>query len=336
MHRPKIAVLLGENTKESCISNEDFQRLNNFSDVVYQKCEKVVEDTAVKLMKDVDGCLTGWGTPVFSDSFLEAAPNLKIIAHSAGSIKKMLAGVKDSIIDKDIVVTNAVASLGMAVAEFTLGMMLMTMKRAWWFADLARQGKWKEYEEHKKVKEPYKAVIGIIAASNVGQHLIKLLNPFDVTILIYDPYLSANRAAELGVKRVSLDELMQSSDVISIHAPATAQTENMINKNNLKLMKDGAILINTARGSIIEENDLIKELETGRVTACLDVTDPEPPAVDSPLRKLPNVILTPHIAGAVCNNKLRNGKFAVDNLESYFKEGKVADKVEIKNWDILA
>ena len=90
---------------------------------------------------------------------------------------------------------------------------------------------------------------------------------------------------------------MKSSDVITIHAPTTEETECMINKNNLRLMKDGAILVNTARGSVINETDLIEELKTGRITACLDVTASEPPSVDNPLRRLPNVILTPHTSG---------------------------------------
>ena len=153
--------------------------------------------------------------------------------------------------------------------------------------------------------------------------------------MAYDPYLSEEEASALGVSKVSLENLMSCSDIVSLHAPATEETKHMINKTNLRLMKDGAIFINTARGSIVNEQDLIKELETGRITACLDVTDPEPPDINSPLRKLPNVVLTPHIAGAIANNRLRNGRYAIDELERFFRGEKILYEVNLSHWEHL-
>jgi len=115
--------------------------------------------------------------------------------------------------------------------------------------------------------------------------------------------------------------LMSSCEVISLHAPSLPATDKMINKSNLRLMKDGATLINTARGSLIDENDLYEELKTGRIKACLDVTNPEPPVPDHPLRSLPNIILTPHIAGTVTNGRYRIGDYSVDAIRK-FLEGK--------------
>lgn len=335
MRKPRIAVLLSKEMRRNCISEEDFQRLSNFAEVVYESEDAITEEIAIKWMENVDGCLTGWGTPVFSDTFLKVAPKLKVIAHSAGSVKLMLGKIIEQIKERNIVVTNAAVSLGKAVAEFTLGMMLMTMKRAWWFRDLTREGKWREETERKKVIEPYGITVGIIGASNVGRHLIKLLKQFDVKIMAYDPYLSEEEASALGVSKVSLENLMSCSDIVSLHAPATEETKHMINKTNLRLMKDGTIFINTARGSIVNEQDLIKELETGRITACLDVTDPEPPDINSPLRKLPNVVLTPHIAGAIANNRLRNGRYAVDELERFFRGEKILYEVNLSHWEHL-
>jgi len=335
MGRPKIAVLLSEDMKNNCISEKDFQKLSSFAEVIYEPSDVITEGTAIKLMQNVDGCLTGWGTPPFTEVFLEAASGLKIIAHSAGSVKVMLGKIIEEIKKKNIVVTNAVASLGIGVAEFTLGMILMTIKRAWWFRDLTKDGKWREEVERKKVIEPYGITVGIIGASNVGRHLIKLLKQFELTILVFDPYLSEDAAACLGVEKVSLEDLMSRSEVVSLHAPATEETRDMINKTNLKLMKDGAIFINTARGNIVDERDLIEELKTGRITACLDVTDPEPPDINSPLRKLPNVILTPHIAGAIANNRLRNGRYAIDELERFFRGEKILYEVDLSHWERL-
>lgn len=334
--KPKIAVLLSTNMLNDCVAKADVARLKRFADVAFQDNPKVTEALALSLMQDADGCLTGWKSPTFSPAFLEAAPRLKIIAHSAGSIKAMLLPVKAALQQQGIHVTSAAASMAIGVAEFTLGMMVITMKRVWRFTELTRQGAWRPAEELHRVKELYGATIGVVAASLVGRQMIRLLRAFEVTILVYDPYLSAREAAALGVKKVPLEILMKTSDVVTIHAPKVAQTRHMINRDNLRLMKDGAILINTARGSVIDEQALIHELKSGRITACLDVTDPEPPAPDSPFRKLPNVILTPHIAGAVAENRLRNGKQAVDDLERFFKRGRVVHAVNLKHWDRLA
>ncbi len=324
--------------KTACIAEEDFWRLQTFSDVVYDETSIVSQDFMLKLIKNVDGCITGWGTGAFNPGMLNLAPQLKIISHTAGSIKVMLKNVRDEIKKRDIIVTNATVSLGMGVAEFALGLMLMTMKRAWWLRELVTKGKWKVEEEIRKTCEPYGAVVGVIGASKVGRHFIKLLKNFELKkILVYDPYLTEADADNLGVEKVGLEELMSRSDVVSVHAPSTEQTKNMLNKTNLKLLKDGAVVINTARGAIVNEQDLTDELKTGRIIACLDVTEPEPPKPDSLLRTLPNVILTPHIAGAVHQNRLRNGKHIVDDLERFFvKHEKLLYQVNLDLWDQLA
>jgi phosphoglycerate dehydrogenase-like enzyme len=138
-----------------------------------------------------------------------------------------------------------------------------------------------------------------------------------VHILLYDPYVGEEQARSMGVVKVELDELVQEADVISLHAPALPATYHMIDARRLSMMKDDALIINTARGSLIDEEALIRELEKGRFFAFLDVTDPEPPAPDSPLRRLPNVVVTPHIAGCI-ENCTRMGERAVEELRRFF------------------
>ena len=118
---------------------------------------------------------------------------------------------------------------------------------------------------------------------------------------------------------MDFEELLTQSDLISIHAPSIPETEGLFCSSALKKMKDDAILINTARGSVFVEADLVQELKKGRLFACLDVTDPEPPAADHPLRALPNVILTPHIAGVVNNGMHRIAKYVIRELDDYSK-----------------
>ncbi len=163
--------------------------------------------------------------------------------------------------------------------------------------------------------------IGVIGASQCGRHVLRLLRDFEVDILLADPTLSSAQATELGATLVPLDRLMAQSDVVSLHAPALPSTRHMLNRPQFAAMKDGAIFINTARGMIVDEDALVAELRTGRISAILDVTDPEPPAADHPFRSLPNCTLLPHLAGAVTNGCHRLGRSAVDQLFE-FADGK--------------
>ncbi|MFA5857550.1 MAG: hydroxyacid dehydrogenase [Elusimicrobiota bacterium] len=337
-NKPKIAVLLNTQMKNNCISTEDYIRLNTFADVRFEDTPKLSTELMLKLSSGADALLTGWSTPVITPEVLTSAPSLKMIAHSAGSVKVMLAQVKDVLIQNNVVVTNANTALGIGVAEFTLGMMLTTMKRAWWLCKNTVNGRWMDENERKKVVEPYGAVIGIIGASRVGRHLIKLLKNFDLKeILVYDPYLTLDDANNLGVRKVELEELLKTADVVTLHAPSTEETKHMLGLHEFAMMKENAIFINTARGAIVNEPEMIEELKRGRITVCIDVTDPEPPKPDNSLRSLPNVILTPHIAGAVAQNRLRNGRDVIDDLERYFmKNEKVQYPVNLTHWDRLA
>jgi phosphoglycerate dehydrogenase-like enzyme len=138
---------------------------------------------------------------------------------------------------------------------------------------------------------------------------------------MYDPFLTTDQARELGVEKVELMDLMTRSEIVSLHAPNLPATRHMLTAAHFKAMKDQAIFINTARGAIVDQEALTIELATGRIFAYLDVTDPEPPAPDHPLRSMPNVVLTPHIAGAISNGCHRLGRQAVDAVLA-FQQGK--------------
>jgi phosphoglycerate dehydrogenase-like enzyme len=159
--------------------------------------------------------------------------------------------------------------------------------------------------------------VGLIGASHVGRHLIRLLQPFEVNLLLYDPFVTAEQAAELGAKKVELDSLLRQADIVTLHAPAKPDTYHLLNAARLALLKDETLLINTARGVLIDETALIAELRRGRLFAFLDVTDPEPPALDSPLRQLENVVLVPHLAGCIedCSHM---GEMAVEEIRRFF------------------
>lgn len=314
--KPKIAVLIPEPMASKTLSEKDKERLAKFARIKARNFSTAEPEIIRGLMAGADGCITGWGSCKLTEDILDAAPRLKIIVHAAGSVKGI---VSEMVWERKIKVTSAASAIAVGVAEHTLGLMLSAMKRDYWFNEIIHRGGWRDEGEVKRVKELYGITIGVVGASHVGRHFIKLLQSFEVEILLYDPFISKGEAQKIGTTKVEkLEDLIPRVDVLSLHAPSLPETHHMLNRDNLRLLKDGALLINTARGSLIDEAALFDELKSGRITACLDVTDPEPPDSDNPIRKLPNVIFTPHIAGAVANNIFRQGKLAVIELEHFF------------------
>ena len=180
------------------------------------------------------------------------------------------------------------------------------------------------------------SVIGIVGASTVGREVIRLLKPFDCKILVYDPYLADEEAEKMGVEKVSLEDLFRQSDFISVHAPLTEETIHMIGRKHFRLMRDGAVLINTSRGKVLDQDVLLEECKNGRILVALDVTDPEPLPSDSPLRKLKNVLLTPHIAGHGYYGAKKIGEMVLQALEDFFAGREVKNRVDFSRYDILA
>jgi phosphoglycerate dehydrogenase-like enzyme len=235
------------------------------------------------------------------------------MAHMGSSVKRF---VSDALWERNIQVTTAAPALAEDVAITALGLMIVGMKRIWPLGWHVRRGGWREspYWPSREIRHK---TVGIVGASHVGRHLIRLLHPFETHILLYDPFVSAKEAAELGVEKVELDDMLERADIVSLHAPAKPDTHHMLNAGRLAMMKHDALLINTARGTLIDEAALVAELSKGRFFAFLDVTDPEPPASDSPLRALENVVVIPHLAGCIedCG---RMGEMAAEELRRFF------------------
>ncbi|WJH32353.1 hypothetical protein N6H14_18290 [Paenibacillus sp. CC-CFT747] len=178
-----------------------------------------------------------------------------------------------------------------------------------------------------RIREMYGSTVGCIGAGHAGRHYMELLRPYGVRLLLNDPTLTREQADAWGAELVDLDTLCARSDVVTVLAPELPETYRMIDAGRLERMKEGATLINLARGSLVDEEALITELKRGRIRACLDVTDPEPPPADHPFRTLPNVVLTGHIAGAVNNGLHALGRFAVEEYFRFREERCLAGEV---------
>ncbi|MEV4076510.1 NAD(P)-dependent oxidoreductase [Nonomuraea fuscirosea] len=235
-----------------------------------------------------------------------------------GPVRDRLTAVAD--VDPDLVAADfadpAAAANAEPVAEYTLASILFANKRVLELAALYRDRRapLDVYGLSSGIGN-YRRTIGIIGASRIGRRVIELLRPFDLDVLVADPYLTE----DLGVPHVGLDELFERCDVISVHAPALPETEHLVDAARLARMRDGATLINTARGALVDTGALTAELTSGRLYAVIDVTEPDPLPPDSPLYDLPNVLLTPHIAGSLGGELARIADLAVDELVRYAK-----------------
>lgn len=315
--RPRAAYALSPERTHHVFAAAHFQRLAELCDIQDAVPLQQFDDgRAAALLADTEILITGWGCAQIGADMLARAPKLRLIAHAAGTVKTFIA---PEIFAAGIQVTHAAAANALPVAEFTLAAILFANKRVLRFREL--------YAESKATRRVmsladapignYGKAIGIVGASRIGRRVIELLRPFDVEILLHDPFVTPAEATALGVALLELDELIRRCDILSLHAPSVEATRHMIDARRLSLLREGATLINTARGSLIDHAALEAELASGRIDAIIDVTEPEVLPADSPLYTLPNVMLTPHVAGALGSERERLGALVVEEIERY-------------------
>jgi phosphoglycerate dehydrogenase-like enzyme len=272
-----------------------------------------VDAGAERLLAGADVLVTGWGAPRLTRSDLEKAARLRGLVHAGGSA----AAAVDLQLAHELglEVSNAGTANAVPVAEYTLAMILLAGK------DVLRSVRlYRDRRGHldREAEFPhagnYRRVVGILGASRIGRLVLDRLRAHDLEVLLFDPTVDEGEAVALGATKVELAELLRRSAVVSVHVPVLPGTVGLLGAAELALMPDGATLINTARGIVVDAAALTAELRSGRLDAVLDVTDPEPLPPDDPLWELPNVVLTPHMAGAVGNELSRIGELVVDEV----------------------
>lgn len=265
---------------------------------------------------DVDIILASWGTPKFDKELLDTMPNLKMVSYAAGTVKKI---VSEEFWARDIRITSAAAANAIAVAEYTVASMVFLAKNIRHAAALYRDDDKNNFLALRDSPVGFNGLnIGLVSASYVGREVVRLLRSYNVTIAVYDPYLSEDEARKLGVRKMRLNDMMAWADVISVHAPKLPETESLIGHEQLQLMKDGSFFINTSRGTIVDYAALSEITPKKHIEVVIDVTDPEEPLpADNPLRKLDNVLITPHIAGSRGNEQQLMGTLAVEEIKCF-------------------
>ena len=302
MRRPKAALAMRADLPRRLFDEASWAKLHDLVELVSEEPLTSFDGDG---LADVEVLITGWDCPRVDASVLDRAPKLAAVIHAAGTVKGHLDPV---CWDRGIVVSTAADANAIPVAEYTVAMILLAGKGVFPIAHRYRQRRaaFDTVREFPTIGN-FRRRVGIVGASRIGRRVIELLGPYDVETGVYDP-CHGDR---------DLDDLLGWADVVSLHAPALPETRHMIDARRLALMRDGATLINTARGWLVDHDALLAELRSGRLSAILDVTEPDVPPADSPLYALPNVLLTPHIAGSLGNELVRLGNWAVSELARY-------------------
>ncbi len=278
--------------------------------------------------------VTGWGTPALT-ALEEWSPErspLRLVAHSAGTVKHLIPPVA---LERGLLVAHAGQALAESVAEFTLGALIMAHRQVFMARDRMRGGQ--PHVSPASQHEIRGSTIGIIGASSVGAGVLRLLAPLGANLLLYDPYCSEERAAKLGATLTGLHDLLQRSDIISLHAPVTPETIGMLGAAEFAAMRDGAWFVNTARGRLIDHAALLSELQSGRLFALLDVTDPEEPLpTGSPFYGLENCVVLPHLAAATVETRRHQSIYIVDEIERFLNNVPLRFQVTRARWETMA
>jgi phosphoglycerate dehydrogenase-like enzyme len=217
---------------------------------------------------------------------------------------------------RGITLSSAWRANGVPVAEYAEATIILALKKFWRLNRMIRVSR--KWERPIRLPGAFRTTVGLLSLGAIGRMVAERLHHHDLEVIAHDPYVSEAQAAEMGVRWVSLEDLFSQSDVISIHTPNLPATQGLVSGPLLHSLKPGASLINTARGQVIDEDALVEVLRLREdLDAILDVTATEPDNGDSPLWDLPNVVLTPHIAGSVDYECRRMGEYMAEEWERY-------------------
>lgn len=311
--RPRALFVLREDAYEQIYGPEQRAAIDELVELAGppRSAETLAADWSV--LEDVEVLLSGWGAPVMDAPFLERAPALRLVLYGAGAVRGFAS---PALFERGVRLSSANAANAVPVSEFALAAILFSLKHGWRLmrrAPVPPAG-----PERQAVPGAYHSVVGLAGLGTIGRLVRQRLLPFDLKVLAYDPYCESETARQLGVELVGLDELFQSSAVVSLHVPLYDATRGLIGARQLSLLGRGATFINTARGGLVRHDELAEVLGARPdLQAVLDVTDPEPLPEGHPLLALPNVVVTPHIAGSLGPECRRLGDTVVSELRRY-------------------
>lgn len=301
--RPQIALLIPKSAlRDTFLPPDVMAALVELGDIHSNPLERqYTPEEMADALEGADISISGWGCPVIGEVALRKADRLRLVAHTGGTVAPI---VSPELYARGIHVISGNKLYAESVAEGALAYMLAGLRRIPFYGQVVQDGGWSE------VSSPFEGLldqtVGLVGFGAIARCLTPMLAPFRTKVLGYDPFVDAEAFTACGVEKVdTLEEILSRSKITSLHMPRTKATYHMITRDMLDRMPDGALLVNTARGSVVDEDMLAEVLKTGRIRAVLDVYESEPLPAGSLLRGLDNVLLMPHMGGPTMDRRPR-------------------------------
>lgn len=317
MRRPEALLVMAPETMRVQFGADELARLRALARVGDPPVAHELESPPVRArLAAVEVLVTSWGCPPLDEGVLRGAPRLRAVLHAAGSVR---GHVGDAAFDRGLRVTTAADVNAGPVAQYTVAAVLWALKKVPFLAADARAHRedWGYRARRGELSARDRTVV-LVGFSRVGRKVVDLLRRLDFPrLLVVDPVVDPAAVRAAGAVPVSLAEALPQADVLSLHAPGLPQTRHLIGAAELAALPPWSTLVNTARGSLVDTAALERACAVDGLHAILDVTDPEPLPAASPLYDLPNVLITPHVAGSMGSETRRMAAAALDELERY-------------------
>ena len=298
--------------RDSFFSEEQRVRLERLGCVEWNaNAEQYGEEELAEKLRGVDICISGWGNTPFHEKTLKYADKLKLIAHIGGSVRPM---VGDAAFERGIRVCSGNRVFAESVAEGVLTYMLCSLRKIGEYEARMAAGEWPSLIGTRGLLG---RSVGLVGYGMIAEYLVKFLKPFGCRILVSSRHISEEELAAAGIEAASAEEIFRTCDIVSLHNSLTMRTKHSIGTELLNSMKDGALLVNTARGALIDEEALVSVLKERPVWAALDVYETEPLPMDSPLRDCERVLLMPHAAGPTADRRYAVTSYVLDDMERF-------------------
>ncbi len=316
-HRLRAVFILDEEAADLIYGPEERLAIERLVDLEPQILTRATWEAHEELLAEADIIFSGWGAPLMDEHFLSRAPNLKVVFYGAGSVRRCTT---DAFWERGVRITSAYAANAFPVAEYTVATAILGLKQFWRHAEAAKHGEpWGDHT--RPMTGAYRSTIGLVSFGMIARKVAELLQCHDTRQIAYCPITSQETAESYNVMLTSLDNVFTMSDVVSIHTPVLEETIGLVTGKHIESMRPNATLINTSRGPILNQPEVLAALrQRTDVTAILDVTTPEPPEPGSAVLSMPNVIVTPHIAGSHGHECRRMGYYMLQELRSYLAD----------------